>query len=245
MEQQKNNKQENKKNFVKPGYLPEDAPDCHPDEMALRKTIRNKNKKLNNIAELEQKVDANPDLELNEEQKGKIAAKKSIKKEIDDVIKQIKDHQKKQAIIDAEFAVKTKDVLENAVKNAVQSITNMVVMCTIANENPESVPEGLREGVDAFNSELKNALNTVNPHADFEWKSALASFSEASLKLAQGGAADLAAAVGKDSSIDKVIVSQHVVPAPATVEQVPAEVEAPAVQEEAPVEEAKEEAVAE
>jgi predicted XRE-type DNA-binding protein len=206
MEQNKNNKQD-KKTFAKAGFLPEDAPDCHPEEMALRKQIRNKNKKLNNIDELEQKIEANPDMELNAEQKEKLAAKKVIRKEIDDIIKQIKEFQKKQAVIDAEFAAKTKDAIALAVKNAVQAVSNMVVMCTIANENPESVPEGLRDNVNAFNNDLKKALNTVEPHADFEWKSALAAFSKASLKLAEGGAADLAAAVGKNSSIDNVIVS--------------------------------------
>jgi hypothetical protein len=115
MEQNKNNKQD-KKAFAKPGYLPEDAPDCHADEMVLRKAIRNKNKKLNNIAELEQKVEANPDMELNAEQKEKLGAKKGIRKEIDDVIKQIKEFQKRQAVVDAEFAVKTKDAIEAAVK---------------------------------------------------------------------------------------------------------------------------------
>lgn len=228
MEQQKNNKQENKKTFAKPGYLPEDAPECHADEMALRKIIRNKNKKLNNIAELEQKVEANPDLELNEEQKGKIAAKKALRKEIDDVIKQIKDFQKKQAVIDAEFESKSKDAIANAVKNAVQCVANMVVLSTIANENSESIPEGLRAGVDAFNVELKKALNTANPHADFEWKSALASFSNTVMEI-QSGAAAIGTAMGESSTIDEVIVSQHK-PVPAAVEQVPAEVEAPVQQ---------------
>lgn len=46
------------------GYLPEDAPDCHPEEMALRKQIRNKNKKLNAISELEEKARADG-VELN------------------------------------------------------------------------------------------------------------------------------------------------------------------------------------
>ena len=78
---------QNKKTFVKPGFLPEDAPDCHPDEMALRKQIRNKNKKLNNIKELEDKVAAQPDMELNDEQKSKLASKKVLRKEVDDIIK--------------------------------------------------------------------------------------------------------------------------------------------------------------
>ena len=81
MEQAKNNNV--KKGFAKPGFLPEDAPDCHPDEMAMRKQIRNKNKKLNNIAELEKKIEENPDMELNAEQKDKLASKKVIRKEID------------------------------------------------------------------------------------------------------------------------------------------------------------------
>ena len=41
--------------------------------------------------------------------------KKTIRKEIDDVIKQIKDFQKKQAVIDAEFEAKTKDAIAAAV----------------------------------------------------------------------------------------------------------------------------------
>lgn len=54
-------------------------------------------------------------MELNDEQKSKIASKKTIRKEIDDVIKQIKDFQKKQAVIDAEFEAKTKDAIAAAV----------------------------------------------------------------------------------------------------------------------------------
>lgn len=119
----------------------------------------------------------------------------------------------------------------------------MVVMCTIANENPESVPEAIRENVGAFNKGLKKALNTANPHADFEWKSALAAFSKASVKLAQGDAAELAAAVGKDSTIDKIIVSTHK-PEP-VVEAVPEKVEEPVQQAaEEPVEEVKAEPAA-
>lgn len=82
----------------------------------------------------------------------------------------------------------------------------MVVLCTISNESPDSVPENLRDRVQAYNKELKKALNTNEIHADFEWKKALASFSKASLAVAQDGK-DLAAATGNNSTIANVIVS--------------------------------------
>ena len=82
----------------------------------------------------------------------------------------------------------------------------MVVLSTISNESPDSVPENLRDRVNSYNKELQKALNTS--HADFEWRSALASLSKASLAAAQDGK-DVAAVMGGDSPIEDVIVSQH------------------------------------
>jgi hypothetical protein len=94
----------------------------------------------------------------------------------------------------------------------------MVVLSTIHNESPDSVPENLRDRVAKYSNELKKALNQNESHADFEWKKALASFSKASLAVAQDGK-DLAAATGNNSPIANVIVSDHKQEEPEPVEE--------------------------
>ena len=151
----------------------------------LQKKIRNKQKKLENIAQLEQKIKAK-EIKPNEEQLQKVASKASIQSEIDEVTQYLtlyKVNQTETIESQKKIAKQHAKEVEKARKGVITTVANMISM-KLMQECGQSIPENIDEGVKHF-SECLNKLLCRNQGA-IHWRQERDCFIQCWTKLAQG-----------------------------------------------------------
>lgn len=151
----------------------------------LQKKIRNKQKKLNLIIDLEKKI-KKKEIVANEEQLEKIQSKPAIEAEMAEVKSYLDLYNSSQAeLVEEEKKLqkqRAKDV-SNARKAVVTTIANMIAISTLL-ENGQTIPEELKAGVEHF-SECISKFQ-ARGQGDFHWRQERDCFIGCWTKLAQG-----------------------------------------------------------
>lgn len=131
--------------------LNQEANENDPFIKELTKKIRNKQKKVDQIKQLEDKVKAK-EIDANEEQRGKIASKPAVVAEIAEIkiyLDLYKSSIASKGNIEKELAKQHQKELQQAKTSAVRNLSNIVTIFTMM-ECGQTMPEELEEGAKHF-----------------------------------------------------------------------------------------------
>jgi len=151
----------------------------------LQKKIRNKQKKIEKIVELEQKVKSK-EIVANAEQKQKIASKPDVEAEIAEVkgyLDLFVISQAENAAADNKQKKQHTKELANAKKSTVTAIANMITMHTMQ-QCSQPIPSELEEGVKHFSECLNKML--CKGQGSLQWRQQRDCFIQCWTKLASG-----------------------------------------------------------
>lgn len=156
-----------------------------PFQRELQKKIRNKQKKLDQITQLEEKI-KRKEINVLEEQQEKIKSRTVIEAEIADIRQYLdlyQDSLKEHKEAENKVLKQHQKDIQSAKKSVAITIANMISVASLL-ENEQTIPEEIEEGVKFF-SELLNKLQGREA-GQFHWRQERDSLINHWTKLAGG-----------------------------------------------------------